>query len=84
MPHTDKTFSGTAAAGIRGGVWICFGIGVGGAVVALSVVLLGRARLKRPDVERWLEGEEPARESPPLLAGIREALDSHRLSPSRR
>src|SRR3954451_16525665 len=82
--HYAETFPGTAAAGIRGAVWICFAIAAGGAVVAVSVFLLGRARLKRPDVERWLEGEEPALESPPLLAGLREAGDSRRLSPSRR
>ncbi len=33
--------------------------------------ILGRARLQRPDLDRWLAGEEPAWDSPPLLAGIR-------------
>lgn len=45
---------------------VLLGSGVLGAVIAASVFLAGRARLEEPDLERWLEGEEPALHSPPL------------------
>jgi hypothetical protein len=34
----------------------------------LAVWVLGRARLSEPDVEPWLDGEEPAIPSPRVLA----------------
>jgi hypothetical protein len=33
----------------------------------------GRARLQRPNLERWEQGDHRAWESPPLLAGVRRA-----------
>jgi hypothetical protein len=79
-----ETFSGAAAAGIRGGVWIRFGIAAGGGSGCCVGVSPQTRATQAARLERWLEGEEPALESPPLLAGIREALDSRRLSASRR
>ncbi|HEY0277746.1 MAG TPA: hypothetical protein VGC32_05720 [Solirubrobacterales bacterium] len=42
-----------------------------GGVVAISIWVAGHARLQRPDIEPWLEGELPAIDSPPLPGGRR-------------
>jgi MFS family permease len=69
--HLAQTVGGSPAAGTRTAMWVCFGIAVGGALVAAYIVVLGRARLQRPDLDRWLGGDGPAIDSPPLAAGIR-------------
>jgi MFS family permease len=67
--HMAETVGGSPASGIESAVWVCFGIAVGGASVAVAVWVAGRARLQRPDIENWLEGEGPAIETPPLRRG---------------
>jgi MFS family permease len=62
---------GVTGGGIKAGMWVCFAIPVAAAGFALLVFVLGGARLQKPDLERWQEGEEPAWESPPLLAAVR-------------
>ena len=52
-------------------MWVCLGIAAGGGTVAVYLVVLRRARPQRRDLERWVQGEEPPWESPPLAAGIR-------------
>jgi len=52
-------------------LWICFGLSVGGAITGVLLYLLGGARPSAPSLERWMGGQEPAWESPPLLAAIR-------------
>jgi hypothetical protein len=69
--HLSKTVARTPAEGTRIGVWLCFAIAAGGALVAGYLYVLGRVRLRAPKLERWLEGEGPAFDSPPLAAGIR-------------
>jgi hypothetical protein len=69
--HLAMTVGGKPPAGIQVGLWVCLGVAAGGGLLALCVFVLGRARLQRPDLERWEDGEEPAWESPPLAAGIR-------------
>jgi MFS family permease len=64
--HLSETAGSKPAAGIKTAVWATTGIAALGAVFAAAVFLSGRARLERPDLERWLEGEEPALHSPPL------------------
>jgi hypothetical protein len=59
------------AAGLRTGAWICLGVAAAGAVLGVGIFLLGHAGLQTPDVERWNAGE-PAWESPPLLAQLRD------------
>jgi MFS family permease len=71
--HLAKTTGATPAAGTGIGVWVCFGIACFGALVAVYVWVLGRAPLRAPRIEQWLDGDEPALESPPLAAGIRAA-----------
>jgi MFS family permease len=69
--HLSKTIARTPAEGTRIGVWLCFAIASGGALVAGYLYVLGRLRLHPPKLERWLEGEGPAFDSPPLAACIR-------------
>ena len=47
-------------------LWMCFGLTVAGAVVAVWLYLLGRVRPPAPTVEPWFSGEGPAWDSPPL------------------
>jgi MFS family permease len=70
--HLAKTTGGNPAVGTRTALWVCMGIALGGALVSLYIMVLGRARLQTPDVEPWLEGTDTAIHSPPLAAGLRD------------
>ena len=59
---------GVTGGGVKAGMWVCFAIVVAGAGLALLVFVLGGAKLQRPDLKRWQEGEDPAWDSPPLFA----------------
>jgi hypothetical protein len=76
--HLATTVAASPAAGTQTAIWICLGIAAGGGLFALYLLILGRARLQRPDLDRWEKGEEPAWESPPLAAGIRRARADRR------
>lgn len=79
--HLAMTVAPSPATGTTIAVWVCLGLAAGGALFAAYVLALSRARLQRPDLERWEQGEEPAWESPPLAAGTRpERLSEPRLS----
>jgi hypothetical protein len=69
--HVAMTAAATPAAGIGTAAWICFAIAASGGLFAIGLFLAGRARLQRPDLERWDSGDEPAWYSPPLGAGLR-------------
>lgn len=69
--HFAVTLTGAASPAMSTALWICFGLSVGGAVVGILLYLLGRVRGPAPAVERWMGGQEPAWESPPLLATLR-------------
>jgi nucleotide-binding universal stress UspA family protein/MFS family permease len=69
--HFAVTLTGRASPAMSTALWICFGLSVGGAVVGVLLYLLGRVRPSAPALERWMGGEEPAWESPPLLAALR-------------
>jgi MFS family permease len=69
--HLAMTAAPQPSSGIHTALWVCFGLAAGGGLFATYILLLGRARLQRPDLERWVEGEEPAWTSPPVAAGIR-------------
>lgn len=66
------TNGGVKGDGIETALWVCLAIAAAGLIIALYVFALGRARLQRPDIESWQEGDGPAWYSPPLAAGIRE------------
>jgi MFS family permease len=67
--HMSETAGVSPASGIESAVWVATAIALGGALLAVGIFALGGARLQRPNLERWLEGEGPAISSPPLGAG---------------
>jgi nucleotide-binding universal stress UspA family protein len=69
--HFAVTLTGLPSPAMSTALWICFGLSVGGAVAGVLLYLLGRVRPPAPALERWMGGEEPAWESPPLLAALR-------------
>jgi MFS family permease len=71
LVHLATTVAKSPASGIPVALWAAFGIAAGGGIAAACVLALGGARLQRPDLERWDQGEEPAWYSPPLAARIR-------------
>ena len=66
----------TKVAGVRTSLWVCLGIAAVGFVGAAALYLAGRRRLQTPDLQRWQQGDEPAWDSPPLLARLREGQAS--------
>jgi MFS family permease len=52
-------------------LWIGLAIAVGGAFAAFMLYVLGGARPRTPNLERFMDGEGPAWYSPPLLAAVR-------------
>jgi nucleotide-binding universal stress UspA family protein/MFS family permease len=75
--HFATTLTGLATPQMNTALWICFGLSVGAAIVGISLYLLGRVRPPAPALERWMGGQEPAWDSPPLLAALR-----HRAAPA--
>ena len=69
--HFAATVGGNSRVGTGIALWIGFGLAIGGAVTAVLLYVLGRARPQTPNLERFMAGEGPAWYSPPLLAGIR-------------
>ena len=69
--HFATTLTGLATPQLNTALWICFGLSVGAAIVGIGLYLLGRVRPPAPALERWMGGQEPAWDSPPLLAAIR-------------
>jgi MFS family permease len=76
--HLAVTVGGSTAAGTRIALWIGFGLAAGGAVTAVLLYAVGRARPQKPDLERFMAGEAPAWYSPPLFAALR----THRTQPA--
>jgi MFS family permease len=69
--HFAATVGGNPRTGTGIVLWIGLGIAIGGAVAAVLLYVLGRARPQTPDLERFMGGGGPAWYSPPLLAGVR-------------
>jgi MFS family permease len=69
--HLAMTVGATPQSGTQVAIWVCLGIAAGGGLIALYILILGRARLQRPDLDRWEQGDEPAWESPRLAAALR-------------
>ncbi|MCW2890532.1 MAG: hypothetical protein JWO75_21, partial [Actinomycetia bacterium] len=69
--HFAVTATGLPSPAMNTTLWICFGLSAGGAVVFVLLYLLGRVRPSAPALERWMDGQELAWESPPLLAALR-------------
>jgi MFS family permease len=71
LAHVAATVGGNPRTGTGTVLWIGLGIAVSGAVAAVLLYLLGHARPRTPDLERFMDGEGPAWYSPPLLAAVR-------------
>jgi MFS family permease len=69
--HLATTVGGSLAAGTEIALWIGLAFAIGAAVIGVALYALGGARPQAPDLERFMDGDDPAWYSPPLLAGIR-------------
>jgi len=69
--HIAQTTGGSPVAGLKNSIWVSLVIAAAGGAGAVVLLLLGKARLQRPDIDRWQEGEEPAWHSPRLAAALR-------------
>jgi nucleotide-binding universal stress UspA family protein/MFS family permease len=69
--HFAVTLTGLPARAMGTALWICFGLSAGGAVVGVLLYLLGGVRPAAPELTTWMDGHEPAWDSPPLLAALR-------------
>jgi hypothetical protein len=69
--HFALTVGGSLAKGTEIALWIGLGLALGGALIAVSLYLLGGARPQAPDFEAFLGGDDAAWDSPPLLAAVR-------------
>jgi MFS family permease len=58
-------------AGLRTASWVALALPLAGAAFVLAVFLLGHGRLQEPDLDAWVDGDEPAVRSAPLLAAAR-------------
>jgi MFS family permease len=69
--HFALTVGGNPTTGTGIALWIGLGMAIGGAALAVGIYLLGGARPRTPQLERFMAGESPAWYSPPLLAAVR-------------
>ncbi|HSR85816.1 MAG TPA: universal stress protein [Streptosporangiaceae bacterium] len=69
--HFATTLTGLATPALGAALWICFGLAAGGAVLFAILYVLGGVRPAAPALQRWMGGQEPAWESPPLFAVLR-------------
>ena len=69
--HFAATVGGSPATGTGIALWIGLGLAVGGALIAVSLYLLGGARPQAPDFKAFLGGTDAAWHAPPLLAAVR-------------
>ncbi len=71
LAHFAVTVAADRSVGTGYALWIGFGLAVAGAVFGVAVYAAGGARPATPDLDNFLDGEEPAWFSPPLLARLR-------------
>jgi len=72
--HFAATVGGGLKAGTGIALWIGFGLAVGGAAIGVLLYVVGGARPQTPDLDRFLDGQAPAWNSPPLLAAVRRTM----------
>jgi MFS family permease len=58
--HFAVTVGGSPSAGTGIALWIGFGLALGGALAAVALYALGRARPQTPNLQRFMDGEGPA------------------------
>ena len=59
------------ASGIHVAMLITLVVALVGGLLALALLLAGGMRLPRPDLDAWIKHQQPAIQSPPLLAAFR-------------
>ena len=69
--HFATTLAGLATPQLGTALWVCFALAAGAAVADILLYVLGGVRPAAPALNTWMEGQEPAWESPPLLARLR-------------
>jgi Major Facilitator Superfamily len=69
--HFAVTVGGDVRTGTGIALWVGLGLAIAGAVVPVVIYLLGGARPETPQLERFMNGEGAAWNSPPLLAAAR-------------
>ena len=74
--HFAVTASSDLLTGTGDALWLGFGLAIAGAVFGVAVYALSGARPQKPDLDEFLDGDDPAWYSPPLLAKIRRGVPS--------
>ncbi|BBY29528.1 universal stress protein [Mycolicibacterium sediminis] len=69
--HFATRVSSDLVEGTEIALWVGFGLAIMGAVFGVAVYALSGARPQTPDLDEFLDGDEPAWYSPPLLARLR-------------
>jgi MFS family permease len=69
--HFAVTVGGGLDAGTGIALWIGFGLALGGALLGVLIYALGGARPQTPQMDQFLDGDDPAWHSPPLFAALR-------------
>jgi hypothetical protein len=80
LAHFAVTVGGDVRTGTGIVLWIGLGLAIAGAVVPVLIYVLSGARPETPQLDRFMNGEGPAWESPPLLAGARRRVTRLRLA----
>ncbi|BBZ26006.1 MFS transporter [Mycolicibacterium madagascariense] len=76
LAHYAATVSTDLTRGTDDALWIGLGLAVGGALFGVAIYALSGARPQRPDLDQFLDGDDPAWYSPPLVARLRPGLPS--------
>lgn len=71
LAHVADALPGDLNAGTGITLWIGLGLSIGGALFGIAIYTFSGARPQTPDLDEFLDGEEPAWYSPPLLARLR-------------
>jgi len=69
--HFAVTLAGRPSPAMSTALLVCFVLSAGGAVAGVLLYLLGGVRPAAPALMTWMDGHEPAWQSPPLLAALR-------------
>lgn len=69
--HLATRYSGDLVEGTGVALWVGFALAIGGALFGVAVYALSGARPQKPDLDEFLDGDDPAWYSPPLLARLR-------------
>lgn len=78
--HYAVTATGGLVEGTGDALLISLGLAIGGALFGVVIYLLSGARPQKPDIDRFLDGDDPAWYSPPLLARLRSGLPAPQVS----